>query len=31
MAWVNGDQIGVNFLERSNKKRNAPTKTSTRR
>ena len=30
MAWVNGDQIGVVFLERSNKKRNAPTKTSAR-
>jgi hypothetical protein len=26
MAWVNGDQIGVTFLERSNKKRNASTK-----
>jgi hypothetical protein len=26
LAWVNGDQIGVIFLERSNKKRNAPSK-----
>jgi hypothetical protein len=27
MVWVNGDQIGVIFLERSTKKRSAPTKT----
>jgi hypothetical protein len=26
LAWVNGDQIGVLFLERSNKKRNATPK-----
>jgi hypothetical protein len=28
LAWVNGGQIGVTFLERSNRKRNASTKTS---
>ena len=28
LAWVNGDQIGVTFLERSNRKRNASPKTA---
>ena len=27
LAWVNGDQLGVTFLKRTNVKRNAQTKT----
>jgi hypothetical protein len=30
MAWVNGDQIGVNFLKPNDKKRNAARQTERR-